>query len=213
MEDIFATIAQVKSLLSGYDDASAQNKAKIEAIQDALGCEIPLEIKSFLTGATDSYVDEIATVLLGYEPIELDRLAVMYAEPESRSGCEFLSFLTIDDELLLGADEAFEHIQDLQRELEQGQKIRDMKRVIPFADASGFYMVLMFNEDDSSEIAIATEDYCLASLAPSLSAYLDNLRLGIESCAFSCDYDEEGVLVDIVGPEIWQERVAAVQSR
>ena len=44
-----------------------------------------------------------------------------------------------------------------------------MKTVVPIMDASGYYIVLFYKPDGSTEIAIVTEDYCLSSLAPGAS--------------------------------------------
>lgn len=212
MEKVIKMINNVSGLLSGYENADNIKKAKVESIQSALGRKLPDEIKCLLVSESSELADEVSTLFMGYGPIDIESLVEMYANPGSQEACLFLC--TLEDlgaDLVLGGDESFELIQDLDNELEGGPNITDMKNILPILEESGCYIVVLFKDNGSSEIAIATEDYCLSSIAPSLLEYLENLQLGLDKGVFKYDYDEEYDEGEIEAPEIWRERLEALE--
>ncbi|WP_318503214.1 SMI1/KNR4 family protein [Photobacterium leiognathi] len=211
MEKVIDMIKSAKTLLAGFENGSETNKEIVSSIESTIGKEIPYEIKSFLVNNPSVDAEELHPIFLGYEPIDIESISKMYADRKSEGACFFLgAFLDLSEDFVLGEDEGFEIIQDLNSEIEDGEKIYDMKNVVPIMDASGYYIVLLYKPDGSTEIAIATEDYCLSSLAPSLEEYLDNLELGISKAAFELEIYEEENEFEIEAPEIWKERVEAV---
>ena len=136
-------------------------------------------------------------------------------EPECRdAGCCLFLFecASPDEKFVLGDDEGYTVIEDLEGEVEDGVMECDMKRIVPIMEASGFYIVLFHKSDHTTEIAVAAEDYTLSSLAPSLTAYLENLKVGVEKGVFEVDMEgefEDGYY-EIEAPESWKERVDAI---
>lgn len=211
MEKVIDIINSAKTSLAGFENGSQMNKELVSSIETAIDKELPYEIKSFLVNQSSDDSEEIHTIFMGYEPIDLESISKMYEDIKGEGSCFFLGgFLDLSKDFILGKDEGFEIIQDLNSEIEGGKKVYDMKTVVPIMDASGYYIVLFYKPDGSTEIAIVTEDYCLSSLAPSLEEYLENLELGISKGAFELEIYDEYDELEIEAPEIWKKRVEAV---
>lgn len=211
MKQIIGKIDRINSMLQGFESVGGGKKSCIYQVESVIKKELPYEIRSFLVNSDATTNQDIQAIFMGYEPIPLESLCGMYLDPNDKSQCLFLATLSdLNNELIAGDDDGFQVIQDLNSEIEDGPTINDMKLVVPILAAGGYYLVLLYGADGSTEIAIATEDYCLAAVAPSLSEYLDNLRLGVEMGVFEVYIDEEHGEFDIEVPEVWKDRLEAV---
>ena len=211
MEKIKNMIRSIKSALEGFESASQSDQDHVARIENKIGKELPYEVKSFLVKSSEELSECTQVIFMGYEPVDLESLALMYESPNDQQACLFLYNLTsLNSDLVVGEDEAFSHIQDLEQTLEDGPKIQDLKNIVPIMSADGYYIVLWYKPDGDTEIAITTEDFCLSSIAPNIHEYLFNMEFGVVKGAFEVDEDEEFDEIEIEAPELWNERVEAI---
>jgi hypothetical protein len=204
-------IKEIKSTLEGLGNADESRLEFATEIENAIGKKLPREIKCFLVNSSHNLAETTASIFMGYEPIDLESIAKMYRDKKDPSACCFLgSFRELSDNLVLHENESFEIIQNLESEFDDGPQVTDMKNVVPLMDGTGYYIVLLYKFNGETEIAIATEDYCLSSIAPSLKEYLDVLQIGLEKEVFRANYDAEYDELEIEAPEIWREKLAAI---
>lgn len=211
MENVIGMIRVIKTTLEGFEQANEENKKNIAKIEQAIKKELPYEIKSFLTSSAEDLSESTEVIFMGYEPIDLESLDQMYDSPSDKDSCLFLGGISsLTSDYIAGEDDGFSLIQDLNSEIEDGPVFHDLKNLVPIMSGDGYYIVLMYKDDGSSEIAIATEDYCLSSIAPNLMDYLFNMEVGVRKGVFEIDEDEEYGAVEVEAPEIWNEKLEAV---
>ncbi len=211
MKEFIDRIERLKSKLSGFEQATVEDRQMLLRLETIIGHQLPNEIKSLLVNFKEQqYSHQMASLMMGYAPFNIDEVLNAYLDPTNSTNLMFCG-LQLTENLILAEDNALSIYQDLNTTYEEGNRILDLKDVVPIMNCDGFYLVLLYKSETDTEIAVWAEDFLLSSIAPSLMDYLENLQKGIEKGIYNLNsIDGEVFLEDDYEDEIWDKRLKAV---